>query len=242
MIELRRRHYPEPWGRPSQGEQEALEAIVAGRHPRLFRSATIVPNGTILGVAGRFDWEPLEDLVGRLLGDWQPQPAAGRSSRSPPAKKYHHLALRFQPDADRHRLPQRALPPSRLFPGLGRRWACSSGGMSARLFTEVREKRGLCYSVYASYHTLRDRGAVFCYAGTSAERAQETLDVTLGELVRLAEGIEDARAGPAQGPHQERADHAAGIEFRAQLVASPATGITWAARGRWTRWAGWSTA
>ena len=62
--------------------------------------------------------------------------------------------------------------------------------MSARLFTEVREKRGLCYSVYASYHTLRDRGGVFCYAGTTAERAQETLDVTLGELTRLAEGVE----------------------------------------------------
>ena len=66
-----------------------------------------------------------------------------------------------------------------------------SGGMSARLFTEVRERRGLCYSVYASYHTLRDRGAVFCYAGSTAERAQETLDVTLGELRRLGRGIED---------------------------------------------------
>jgi predicted Zn-dependent peptidase len=37
---------------------------------------------------------------------------------------------------------------------------------------------------------LRDRGSVLCYAGTSAERAQETLDVTLAELVRLAEGIQ----------------------------------------------------
>ena len=65
-----------------------------------------------------------------------------------------------------------------------------SGGMSARLFTEVREKRGLCYSVYASYHTLKDRACVMCYAGTTAERAQETLDVTLGELRRLAQGVE----------------------------------------------------
>ena len=62
--------------------------------------------------------------------------------------------------------------------------------MSSRLFTEVREKRGLCYSVYATMHTLRDRGSVLCYAGTSAERAQETLDVTLAELVRLAEGMQ----------------------------------------------------
>jgi predicted Zn-dependent peptidase len=64
-----------------------------------------------------------------------------------------------------------------------------SGGMSARLFTEVREKRGLCYTVYATMHSLKDRGSVLCYAGTSSERAQETLDVTLGELERLADGI-----------------------------------------------------
>jgi predicted Zn-dependent peptidase len=62
--------------------------------------------------------------------------------------------------------------------------------MSARLFTEVREKRGLCYSVSASQATLRDRGAVLGYSSTSAERAQETLDVLLGEFVRLAEGVE----------------------------------------------------
>src|SRR5690606_38623912 len=64
-----------------------------------------------------------------------------------------------------------------------------SGGMSSRLFTEVREKRGLCYTVTASLHTQRDRAGVFCYAGTTAERAQETLDVTHGELVRLGEGV-----------------------------------------------------
>ena len=51
-----------------------------------------------------------------------------------------------------------------------------SGGMSARLFTEVREKRGLCYSVWASYQTFKDRASVLCYAGTTNERAQETLD------------------------------------------------------------------
>ncbi len=65
-----------------------------------------------------------------------------------------------------------------------------SGGMSSRLFTEVREKRGLCYTVYATHHTLRDRASVLCYAGTSADRAQETLDVMLAELIRLAKGIE----------------------------------------------------
>src|SRR5205823_219714 len=65
-----------------------------------------------------------------------------------------------------------------------------SGGMSARLFTEIREKRGLCYAVWATYQTFKDRASILCYAGTTNERAQETLDVTLAELKRLQEGVE----------------------------------------------------
>ena len=69
--------------------------------------------------------------------------------------------------------------------------AILGGYSSARLFTEVREKRGLCYSVYASYESQRDRAAVLCYAGTSADRAQETLDVILAEIERLGrDGID----------------------------------------------------
>ena len=66
-----------------------------------------------------------------------------------------------------------------------------SGGMSSRLFTEVREKRGLCYAISASLSTLREEGRVFAYAGTTTERAQETLDVTVAEILRLHEGISD---------------------------------------------------
>ena len=42
-----------------------------------------------------------------------------------------------------------------------------SGGMSGRLFTEVREKRGLCYSVGASYGSLKDQASIIGYAGTN---------------------------------------------------------------------------
>jgi predicted Zn-dependent peptidase len=67
-----------------------------------------------------------------------------------------------------------------------------SGGSSSRLFTEVRERRGLCYSVFAMLHSQLTEGRVLAYAGTTAERAQETLDVTLAELQRLSSGIERA--------------------------------------------------
>ena len=63
--------------------------------------------------------------------------------------------------------------------------------MSSRLFTNVREKHGLCYSVYASYESFKDRAAIVGYAGARPELAQETLDRTLEEFRNLANGIED---------------------------------------------------
>ncbi len=62
--------------------------------------------------------------------------------------------------------------------------------MSSRLFSEVREKRGLVYSVSASSHSLHDCGSVMCYAGTTAPRAQETLEVTINTINALREGID----------------------------------------------------
>lgn len=63
--------------------------------------------------------------------------------------------------------------------------------MSSRLFTEVREKRGLCYTVFASSHSIKDDACVVCYSGTAAERAQETLDVIIHELTELQRGIRE---------------------------------------------------
>lgn len=189
MMELRQRHYGEPWGRASQGQEAAIEATTIDDVRRYFDDR-YRPNGTILGVAGRVDWPRLKDMVGELLGDWKP----GKNStlqETPSPAHYEHLAY------DSHQtqigiaygsIPYRHPDYFQAFGAVG----VLSGGMSARLFTEVRERRGLCYSVYAMAHTLLHRGAVFCYAGTGADRAQETLDVTLGELKRLSQGIEES--------------------------------------------------
>ena len=66
-----------------------------------------------------------------------------------------------------------------------------SGGMSSRLFSEVREKRGLCYAIGAQYNSLKDMAGISCYAGTTPDKAQETLDVIVTEFARLAEGISE---------------------------------------------------
>src|SRR5262249_17671278 len=171
----------------SLGEAPDLEATsiedVQKFHGRLFR-----PNGAIFGVAGRIDWPALVDQIGALFAEWKPQDAQIVET-PPPATSYehlHHESNQTQVGIAYSSVPYR-------HPDYFQAWGAVgvlSGGMSSRLFTEVREKRGLCYSVYASYHTLRELGSVLCYAGTTAERAQETLDVTLGELNRLAKGVE----------------------------------------------------
>ena len=65
-----------------------------------------------------------------------------------------------------------------------------AGSTSGRLFTEVRQKRSLCYSVGGSYRSGRDFGSIRIYAGTTPDRAQETLNVCLAELNRMREGVE----------------------------------------------------
>ncbi len=185
-TELRRRHYHEPWGRPAHGDLPGVQATtlddVRGFFARHYR-----PNGAILGVAGRFEFEALHDTVGALLADWppaEPPQVAEQPARQP------YLHIPYQSAQTQIGIAYDSVPYRHpdYFPAWGS-VGVLSGGMSSRLFTEVREKRGLCYSVHAGHHTLRDRAGVFCHAGTSAERAQETLDVTLGELGRLAEGV-----------------------------------------------------
>lgn len=187
MIELRRRHYPSPWGRSAQGEMEVLESITLEEIADYFHKH-FQPRGTILGVAGRIEWESLRDLVGELVGDWEPCSDEPLTEEAAPYGYRHvpHDSGQMQIGIAYPSVPYRHPDYFQAWGAVG----ALSGGMSSRLFTEVRERRGLCYSIYATYHTLRDRGAVLCYAGSSTQRAQETLDVTLHELVRLGKGVE----------------------------------------------------
>jgi predicted Zn-dependent peptidase len=187
MIELRRRHYPAPLGLDHRGTPEGLGKLTAASI-RAHHARHVQPRGSILSVAGNIEWEPLLAQVERLFGDWQPGPERELALTRAPGGRAH-----LQKDTTQTQIA--VAYPSVPF-GHPDYYAAQgavnvlSGGMSARLFTEVREKRGLCYSVWASHQTFKDRAAIICYAGTTNERAQETLDVTLKELKRIQEGVE----------------------------------------------------
>jgi predicted Zn-dependent peptidase len=198
IYELRRRHFPDPWGRPSPGSPEGVAAL-APADLRRFWEANYRPNGAILGVAGAIDWPRLRDAVGRLFGGWAPRPEPAIRER-PAGPPRDHLLRETQQIQIALARPAATVDSPEYYAARAA-VAILGGYSSARLFTEVREKRGLCYSVYASYEGHRDRAAMLCYAGTSADRAQQTLDVMLAEIDRLGregvalEELETMRAG-----------------------------------------------
>jgi predicted Zn-dependent peptidase len=192
MDELRRRTYPDPWGRASHGDEAGVNAAslsdVQSQWQRYYR-----PNGAILGIAGKVDWDRLVEHVESKFGDWKRFDVKADVERAPVVTTPHidfegnqcHIGIAFPS------VPYRDAKYLQAWAAVG----VLSGGMSSRLFTEVREKRGLCYSVSASLQTQLTRARVLCYAGTTTERAQETLDVTYAELLRLRDGVEQSELG-----------------------------------------------
>jgi predicted Zn-dependent peptidase len=190
MVELTRRCFPRPWHRPPEGTLAELDAIT----PEIVRAHVfrhVSPQETILGVAGNLRFEDVVTSVTKVFGDWPSGPERVGIASDPVAPTAAHLP---QDSAQTQiGVAYRAVP--FRDPDYYAAWAAVnilSGGMSSRLFTEVREKRGLCYSVYAALQSLVDDGFVLCYAGTTNDRAAETLAVLRGELERLGNGIAEA--------------------------------------------------
>ena len=74
------------------------------------------------------------------------------------------------------------------------------GGMSSRLFQEIREKRGKAYSVYSFSSSYKDVGYLGVYAGTSLDATEEVVELIAGELKKIAaDGITDAELQRTQG-------------------------------------------
>jgi predicted Zn-dependent peptidase len=189
FIHLRAKHFPPPFDRSSLGVYDHIESLSLD-DVRAYRDERFVAGGSVIAFAGAFDWDKLKQQIGELTGDWAgahdqatpdgAAPGGYEHIRADTAQMHIGLAYNRIPETDPQSIVQRA--------GV----AILSGGMSGRLFTEVREKRGLCYAVFATYAGNRHLGAVLSYAGTTVARAQETLDVLCAEHRRLYEGAEQS--------------------------------------------------
>jgi predicted Zn-dependent peptidase len=144
------------------------------------------PSRMVVGVGGRIG-DGLIERVGELLGGLEdgptgaPLPAAAAVNGSrvkvhTKASDQAHICLgvRSRPLADPDRYVLMVLS------------TVLGGGMSSRLFTEVRERRGLAYYVFATNHSYTDAGSLYSQAGVDIERIDEAVSTVAGELRKIA--------------------------------------------------------
>jgi predicted Zn-dependent peptidase len=184
-----------PLGRPVIGTAEVISTIprdaIAGYHGAMYTPANIV-----VAAAGNIDHEQVVELVGRAL-ERRNGSAASAVNLRPPLVTPPPPNLRFQrKDTEQYHVCLGA-------PGISRsdrrRFAVSlldailGGSASSRLFQEIREKRGMAYSVYSFVSQYTDTGQVGIYLGTREENLAEALAIAAEQIGDLAGGNLPAR-------------------------------------------------
>jgi len=183
MVELTKRFYPAPYNRASLGEADGIRSVdrplMVDMHRKFFN-----PKGAILSIAGKVRATEVLKLVDELFGEWGGEAIELPQFGARPGHDYYHI-----PDESAQMQIVMAMPSVKFSEDLyyeGKIAASVLGAsMFGRLFVEVREKRGLCYSVYARHGATNLYGTMTAYVGTTPERAQESLDVLVGEFERL---------------------------------------------------------
>jgi predicted Zn-dependent peptidase len=189
-----------PLGREVAGTQETITAMRRD-HIAEYHAAHYQPSNVVVAVAGNVDHD---EVVARVEAT-QPTTPHDRPARrnGADAGEAERLAVLERPLEQTHVvLGARALrrdDPDRF--ALAVVDQVLGGGMSSRLFQEVREKRGLAYSVFSYRSAFQETGALAVYCGTAPERVDEVLEVLRGELDRLVTdgGITDRELTSAKG-------------------------------------------
>ena len=172
----------QPLGRPVLGDEASIAEVRVGDLQE-WRAGLCRGGGLLLVGAGKIEHDRLVELAGRHLGGLPagkvepPEPArfTGGTRVGRGVADQAHLALAFPAPAQ--------LDPdyfaARLFSDL------VGGGMSSRLFQQLREDRGLAYSVYSQLHPYSDAGLFYIYAAT-ARRESAAAAQLIDEIVRQA--------------------------------------------------------
>ena len=192
-----------PVGRPVVGSVESIEAMTRSQL-HSFHVRRYTPERMVVAVAGNIDHDRVLGLVREHFGPHlvtgrepsRPRRGTGRVAGQPT------LAL-VNRDSEQTHMFMGVRTPGRHWE---RRWALSvlngalGGGLSSRLFQQIRETRGLAYSVYSTIDTFSDSGALSVYAACLPERFDEVARVTTAVLADVArDGITEAECRIAKG-------------------------------------------
>ncbi len=193
---LQERAYPgQPLGRPILGPSEAVRRFGRGDMEG-FVKRHYSPGNMILSAAGAVDHDELvrlaEDMFGAMIpADVPPLEAAcfeGGDLRVEKQLEQAHFALAFEGP----RITDPAIHTAQVYA------AALGGGMSSRLFQEIRERRGLCYTIFAQAGAFSDTGMMTIYAGTSGDQIGELVGLTLDEMKRAADDMSEAELARAR--------------------------------------------
>ena len=184
-------------GRPILGEPEIIRTM-----PRQgvvdYMSARYQPRDMIVCASGKVEHAAFVDLATGLFGDLP----AGEAPALP-ASEYLGGEARIVKESEQAHvllgLPGVPLTAPDYYAGHVFS-TLYGGGMSSRLFQEVREKRGLCYSIYSFMSAMTDSGMLGVYAGSDGEQAGQVLEVAIDELKSVADhaGEDEVNRAKAQ--------------------------------------------
>jgi predicted Zn-dependent peptidase len=171
-------------GRPILGTRHTVGGFNRRRLLAYF-GGHYTPNIMLITAAGNLDHARVVDLVAKEFGS-APSGASLGNGRAPVA--HPHIELRRKKNLEQTHV---CIGTPAYHQSHEKRYACYilntvlGGGMSSRLFQNIREKRGLAYAVFSGISSFRDVGCMSVYAGTATENARQVLDLTLEEFHKL---------------------------------------------------------
>lgn len=194
-FKLREKFYPHPLGRSTAGNIDELKKLTADKTREIVKD-NLNLSQTIFSIAGKYDFDVICRQMEKLFEANQ-QKALEPVTLGLKAGGYTHIN---EDCAQVHigLMTETVKPTDDNYYNVMTAVSALSGGMSARLFTEVREKRGLCYAIGARYHGLKEAAGIMCYAGTTPDKAQETLECVIGEFNQLSSGISEEEINRAK--------------------------------------------
>lgn len=178
-------------GRPVLGTVDTIESIPRAAINRFYRGR-YKPQSMVIAAAGNLDHEVVVKLVKKAFGHYLDETAEARPARKRGQRVKHGLGIKVinRPTEQAHLVlgvPGPARSDERRF-ALAVLTTAFGGGMSSRLFQEIREKRGLAYSVYAFSQGFADDGMFGIYVGCLPGKVKTVLEVCRAELQSLVSG------------------------------------------------------
>lgn len=174
----------QPLGRPILGTKSTVERLNRGEVLDFYRQF-YTPGNLIISAAGNLEHERVVELVRQKFGHCQAVP---NGLVDIPHHTHSRITLRSKKDLEQVHIclgvPSYPLNDKR-------RYGCYvlntllGGGMSSRLFQNIREKQGLAYAIFSGVNAYRDTGCLTVYAGTSLETVGKVVDLVVQEFRNL---------------------------------------------------------